>query len=998
VSDTNRSDDFIPPEIQRIVRAFEKALRGGENPSIDAHLTGDGANRLRLTFELVHSDLELRLRAGEPRELAEYLARYPELAQFPNELAKVLETEVEFHTRADRKLVPAEYEAKYPQLGRRVRELFRRVGDAPPEVPGYEVGDKLGEGGMGVVYRARQELLRRDVALKVIRGDRLGGADEAAFRARFRREAEAAGSVNHPNVVQVYETGDHEGDVFLAMELVDGPSLQDRLDRDGVLAPREAAALMEAVSRAVHAVHGKRIVHRDLKPANVLLTADGTPKVTDFGLARPAEVTDGKTRAGAFVGTPEYSSPEQASATGEEPTARTDVYGLGAVLYASLAGRAPFPRDEVLRTLEKVRSQAVVPVRELRPDCPRDLETICLKCLEKDPSRRYASAADLADDLRRWQAGEPIVARPVGRAERAWKWVKRNPVPTAAAIAATIALALGGVALDQRARRATAEAGKIQSELDAQKELSAEKTRGLRDAELSAARLAFNRGQLRLGVTAVDAAVAHDPDIPAELRLERVKALLGLNEQERFRTGLAALDPTTLPPALSARWHLLRGEYLLGEPGKEKEAEDEIKAASAIAELTKPEKAFADGLLAKTAPDAHTHFAAAYAADPLFLSARLMDMFTLFSLGRMEEVIEVGRGTQLLYPNDPQSTLVLSLAFAFRGRTDEAKAEVPKVREQLGPEIAEVLDAMIPVLAVFNLDIGMDSTKPKVEQALRDFLFQNFGRVQKWGEGLLRGNIATLLSPGGLRLPPSVRPVFEFWFATLKKNVPHGFGNPTAAPPGELAPLTDQTLSELRQLCDKHPESGLCAFYSIELFSRAMNLFNATNPVEVKAFRDACAIAAAASEQTYRCKGYLTNVRLIELDTAILMYAYAGWSKDGTPHHPVRIDKAMTLLRERLALRPFCTAPPNNHMSTFIRVPLLAKEYGFARMLLDDVKRIKPDDPNLLSFQALIDVELGAYESALKAARECRERKLPDQHKELDAVEKRCLEHLSPKK
>jgi formylglycine-generating enzyme required for sulfatase activity len=287
------------------------------------------------------------------------------------------------------------------------------------------------------------------VALKVIRRDR--AADPHARerqRARFRREAEAVARVNHPHVVQIYEVGDSGGDAFLAMELVDGPSLQARLDRGGVLDPRGAAVLVEKAARAVQAVHDRGLLHRDLKPDNVLVTAGGEPKVGDFGLARPTDLAEGRTVAGVFVGTPEYSSPEQAALTGEDPTPAVDVYGLGAVLYACLTGRAPFPRGDLQTTLEKIRTQAVVPVRALRPEVPRDLQTVCLKCLEKDPRSRFPSATALADDLRRWLNGEPILARPVGPAERAWKWIKRNPGRAAALVATVLVLIGAGAAVE----------------------------------------------------------------------------------------------------------------------------------------------------------------------------------------------------------------------------------------------------------------------------------------------------------------------------------------------------------------------------------------------------------------------------------------------------------------------------------------------------------------------------------------------------------------------
>ncbi|WP_240911149.1 WD40 repeat domain-containing serine/threonine protein kinase [Paludisphaera soli] len=427
-----------------VVYAFELAFRGSSAPRIEDYLVGEGEPRTRLLLELVHSDLELRLAAGEPARLAEHLDRFPVLAASPAALEPLLETELRLRARAGDLIDLPAYDARYGPLGLPVRAISRRAGAAPPSVPGFAIRDEIARGGMGVVYRARQVALGREVALKVIRGDRLAvesvGDD---YRARFRREAEAVAALNHPNVVQVYEAGEADGDLYIAMELVDGPSLQKVLIERGVLEPRRAAALVELAARAVHAVHGRGIVHRDLKPDNLLIAPSGEPKVADFGLARPVDLTDGRTHMGTVVGTPEYMSPEQAALTGEKPTPAVDVYGLGAVLYACLTGRPPFPRGSVLATLERVRSQPVAPLRALRADCPRDLETICLRCLEKEPRRRYPSAADLADDLLRWLDGRPIRARRVGAAERAWKWAGRKPVVAGLAGATVMTLVAG---------------------------------------------------------------------------------------------------------------------------------------------------------------------------------------------------------------------------------------------------------------------------------------------------------------------------------------------------------------------------------------------------------------------------------------------------------------------------------------------------------------------------------------------------------------------------
>jgi WD40 repeat protein len=309
-----------------------------------------------------------------------------------------------------------------------------------PPVPGYDLLDELGRGGMGVVYRARHFKLNRLVALKMIL---TGGHATAADRERFRAEGESIAQLQHPNIVQIYEVGELDGLPYFSLEYCSGGSLEKRLAK-APLPPRAAADLVETLAWAVDAAHQKGIVHRDLKPANVLLTGDDTPKITDFGLAKKLDVA-GLTATGTVLGTPSYMAPEQADGRGDRICTATDVYALGAILYACLTGRPPFRAPTPIDTLLMVASSEPVPPSRLQPHLPRDLETICLKCLEKEPGRRYAGAADLAEDLRRFQAGEPIAARPVGRAERAWRWCRRNPAIASLAAAVLTALIVGTV-------------------------------------------------------------------------------------------------------------------------------------------------------------------------------------------------------------------------------------------------------------------------------------------------------------------------------------------------------------------------------------------------------------------------------------------------------------------------------------------------------------------------------------------------------------------------
>jgi WD40 repeat protein/Flp pilus assembly protein TadD/tRNA A-37 threonylcarbamoyl transferase component Bud32 len=436
MSDMTRSEPAARPDklqhiLEQLLADQARCWRVGTPVSVEQFLEREPTLRTdpEAILDLIYKEVLLRTERGEQPQLEEYERRFPSLAG-------VLRPIFEVH-----RALESDTESGAPASASE-QTLPSQAGDAAlvaPEPPGYELLERLGQGGMGIVYKARQKSLGRTVALKMV----LAGAHASPREhARFVREAEVVARLPHPNIVHIHEVGEHEGRPFLSLEFVEGGSLDKKLG--GTPQPAvEAARLVETLARAVHHAHLQGVVHRDLKPANVLLTAGGIPKIADFGLARLA-AGSGQTQSGDILGTPSYMAPEQAAGRNSAVGPATDVYALGATLYELLTGRPPFRADNAVETLRQVLEQEPVAPTRLQPRVPRDLETICLKCLHKVPARRYESAVALADDLRRFLDGQPILARQTSVCERGLKWVRRKPA-LAALCAVTAAAAIAVV-------------------------------------------------------------------------------------------------------------------------------------------------------------------------------------------------------------------------------------------------------------------------------------------------------------------------------------------------------------------------------------------------------------------------------------------------------------------------------------------------------------------------------------------------------------------------
>ncbi len=445
---------------ESVIRRFEDAWRDQERPVIDDFRTSGSPHEVRLLVELVHIDMEFRLRAGDFARSEDYIARFPELSDPELEL-ELLEAEYALRNRHTPPAWPEEFLLRFPS---RMAELRTRLpvdgstgsfvatrlpNDRPgaplpglPVITGYEIQGELGRGGMGVVYKARDLLLQRTVAVKTF--STLPRADSCA---RFAREAEAIARLDHPNIVPVYEVGEWhspEGGLaipFFVMKWYPGGSL-DATPSGAGTDVRSQAKGVEVIARAVHHAHQRGVLHRDLKPSNILLDSAGAPHVADFGLAGRID-PDAPSVTAVVAGTPAYMAPEQARTPKQVSTA-ADVYGLGAILYHRLTGQPPFMAETLLATLDLVANAVPARPSSMNPAVPRDLETICLKCLEKYAERRYGSAAELAEDLNRWRHGLPIAARPASALELGLRRVRRHPV-VSGLVCLTLAALVGGI-------------------------------------------------------------------------------------------------------------------------------------------------------------------------------------------------------------------------------------------------------------------------------------------------------------------------------------------------------------------------------------------------------------------------------------------------------------------------------------------------------------------------------------------------------------------------
>jgi tetratricopeptide (TPR) repeat protein len=765
--------------------------------------------------------------------------------------------------------------------------------------------------------------------------------------ARFRREAEAVARLQHPNIVHVHEVGEHDGQPYLVMEYVPGPSLGRRLTGTP-LSSRAAAGLLETLARATNYAHRHGVIHRDLKPSNVLLppnpaaevgdktlktasAADPTvlgaaydlaltaPKIVDFGLAKlPAAGAD-PTLSGALLGTPNYMAPEQARGESKHVGPPADVWALGAILYECLTGRPPFQGQTVLDILWLIGEREPVPPSSLNPRVPRDLETICLKCLEKGLARRYATAQELADDLGRYLRDEPIRARPPSAVYQLRKFARRNKGLLTGVAAVFLALVVGLVGTGIGMVRAWAEK-------DRARQAEQETRTLLAESYAQAGRLAVRRGAWRDALTQFDRALeAGHPD-QADLRLQKVRALCAVHD---IPNAVEELDALTRRPdlgALAGSVMLWQADIALGRSADEDAALGLVRQAL-TAGLPPPEREYALGLLATTSPDAVRHFELAVEADPFHQRANGMLALTLVMLGRTQAARERITVARLLFPEDPTFAVLLALALVSEGDAVAARAALDTARNSLGERplrtARKLVDLLQQVRDVANLlNDDPDHWMSAAITRLLPAVVSAGAEVQA-----LRGFGAG----AGLMLP--VPPVLVT-----------AFRRPVAAFTLAFLGAGDRAIDDLTRAYHVHPDAFLA-------FARGLIAFNADRLADAeRAFLDATEGSS------------LIPVRRI----ARFAVVFCQWERAGREPAARRelIGKAVQNARKLLDLGRL----PPWQAAMVATVAIDADDLDLARSVIADWERQAPKDILLWRKRSVVEIKARAYGPAIAAA------------------------------
>lgn len=940
--------ESISEDITDLVRAFDEAWRDGRPRDIEdvvreANQAGDG---WELRRQLIHVELEWRLKKPDstPARVEEYLSRYPELngPLLVLEVWELIQLEIATRRRREPELTLTEYVERFPRYQERLQRLFSRYqGAVTPVVPGYDILAQLGQGGIGTVYQARDRDLNRLVALKVLSPRPGLSADPT----RLVGEAQAMAQLDHPNVVRVYEVGNCDLGAFFTMELVDGGTLQD-LIQEGPMLVDVAAALLLSIARGVEAAHQHKLIHMDLKPGNVLLTPDGVPKVADFGMARLVCGEDSVTETTTLRGTPSYMAPEQAAEGAKAVSARTDVYALGAILYACLTGRPPFQGGSPLETLVQVRTGRMVRVRDLRPDVPIDLETICEQALRPVPGHRYPTAAALAADLERYLQDLPVSARPVNPLMRLVKWTRRNPLAGMLIVALLLALLGGLFAAHQHQRAIVAD------------------NQRLREEHRLTLKLALQKGNLLDAVAAYRLARDEGLDVTPEMRLDYIESLIALAQSDQAKLELAAFKETDVPPGLRSRGLFLEGNFLLGK--ETQRGCDLILQALAEGDLPPADQHYGRAILAglkQTSADALKECQQAIDQDPKHLGARTTGVLLLYTLGRLDEAVVWAEFTAALYPQHPDALTMLALAQAAKGKTPEARVALNRLQPTLPPEQYQTFQKVVE----------------HIPQLQRTFFAGLHGEPIP----------PNPLFPGSDTAPP-FSALLKGWLPTTALKAQTLIWQIMRMGNLDRLAQDDALFRELEQTQRSHQEGALMTTYATALMIRANAGVDkeGISGANGDRYRDRLTAAAQAYHHASKLPTVI-DVRELSLDGAIHCYTLAGKPLWSPVARPEAVQSARKCLEERLLLKVPLSL---GRIELMVKTARNAGAITLARRVLDDWETRAAGDLRAAKLRAEIEFQAEAHSTALRAARLVLAKE--PTHPQMLAIQKACLAKL----
>jgi tetratricopeptide (TPR) repeat protein len=799
-------------------------------------------------------------------------------------------------------------------------ELSSPASDGPlPEVPGYELLEELGRGGMGVVYKARQLDLKRLVALKMLRDEALAGSEELA---RFRTEAEALARLQHPNIVQIYEVGTRDGRPFFSLEFCAGGTLARQL-QGKPRPPRDAARLVEVLARAVEAAHEQGVIHRDLKPANVLLTPDGTPKLTDFGLAKQLEGGVGPTQSGAIVGTPSYMAPEQASGGSRHITLAIDIYALGAVLYELLTGRPPFQGQTSVDTILQVLTDEPVPPSRLLPKVPRDLETICLKCLQKEPHRRYDSARALADDLGRFLADQPIRARPVSALERLANFARRNKLLVGSVMAVFVALVLGVIGTSLGMVQAQHESERVrEAEQQVAEELDHTRAQAARRA-VSDAEVAKQRGHWQAALDHYTRALELGHEDTVGVQVGMVDCWVALGQTPRAAAEIERLSRRTDLGKYRSLVLLLQGEVALIRPVGKVDALEFLRDAL-DAGLPPAQAAYARGLLGDTMPEAIRHFQEALELDPFNSRIHSPLLGMLFFLGRIHEARSVLSQLKVLEPQSRSVRVAEAILFALEGDTTASERRLVEAEQAGEPEL--VVRLVLKYIGFLRDEQLV--WEPKNTPDVQSLLSEAEALIRPSPQKRPAGNDPRPehLSFIGVTQLPCLKSVMRCLTPVL---------------------LLGPSVERFRDLAEVYPEGGVLLAYGLQLeaegwLEQAEEMYR----------------RAAQSSSLFRCQR-----------RALYEAVRVGWvrlkSAQGPPDETTRRQ-----LVEDLRVLSTSGAFPLKASVKMADIAIGAGEYNLALAILADQQKRTPNVPEVLLSRAVAEYGIGALAPAYRTAEE----------------------------